>query len=488
MPEVPARSDLYRNVCDVIVPNDLCCGCGVCAGICPVDALKVEWNKYGEYAPVEQPGQCTECGLCLQACPFWNQEENETTSAEREFGRQDGIQRDSAVGLYLDLFAGYSKVNNQRIHGASGGLTTWLLENMLAQGVVNRVCCIVPNGDPNTLFRFSVVESIPDIRRASRSAYYPVELSQVISEILSVDARYAVTGLPCVLKGLRLAMQRNAKLHERITVLVGLVCGQQKSRFFAEYLCALAGGQPSKLASAAFRVKDVTRHHLDHRFEFTCGSGKNVTTGHIHQSEGMGWLWGHDCFKLNACNFCDDITAEVADVTFGDAVAEPCCYGTAGANFVIVRSGMIRDLLTDGASAGEIVLDRVPVQAVIERQQGVVLLKREDLQHRLYATRHQGNASYIPTKRFPRRRRLSPFPNWNMELRDTVRSTSRNVYADYRYQPDVVSQMETALKSVVEGRFVYRYCGWNLRSCIVRLVKSARRRLYVLIRKLAAIP
>ena len=470
------RSGPYRNVCDVIVPNDLCAGCGVCAGVCPVDALKIEWNKYGEYAPVEQPGQCTECGLCLQVCPFGNQEENETTLVERELGRQDGIQRDSVVGLYLDLFAGYSKVNNQRIQGAGGGLTTWLLEKLLTQGVVDRVCCVVPNGDPDTLFRFSVVDTIQDIRRASRSAYHPVELSQVISEILTVDARYAVTGLPCALKGLRLAMQRNAKLRERIVVLVGLVCGQQKSKFFAEYLCALAGGQPSKLISASFRVKDTTRHHLDHRFEFTCDSGENVTTGHVYQSECMGWLWGYDCFKLNACNFCDDITAEVADVTFGDAVSERYSYGNMGANFVIVRSGLIRDLLTSGTSAREIVLDRVPLQAVTQRQQGVILLKRHDLQHRLYLIRNKDNASYIPAKRFPPRRRWNPLRNWDMGKRDQLRAVSRNTYAEYRYQPGVVLQVERAIWSVLE-KSAYRDWRFHLLSGIAGIMKSIRCRI-----------
>ena len=476
MREMLVGSGAYRNVCDVIVPNDLCCGCGVCAGICPVDALEIVWNKYGEYAPVEQTGKCTECELCLQVCPFWNQEESETTLAEREFGRQDGIQHDSVVGLYLDLFAGYSKVNSHRIQGAGGGLTTWLLEKMLAQGVVDSVCCVVPNSDPDTLFRFSVVESIQDVRRASRSAYYPVELSQVISEILGMDARYAVTGLPCALKGLRLAMQRNAKLRKRIVVLVGLVCGQQKSKFFAEYLCALAGGQPSELVAASFRVKDTARHHLDHRFEFSCGSGENVTTGHIYQSEGMGWLWGHDCFKLNACNFCDDITAEVADVTFGDAVAEPYSYGTAGANFVIVRSEMMRDLLTRGASSGEIVLDRVPLQAVIERQQGVILLKRHDLQQRLYTIHSKGNASYIPVKRFPPRRRLNPFRNWDMEKRDQLRAVSRNTYAEYRYQPGVVLQVERAIWSILE-KSAYKDWRSHLLSGIAGIMKSIRYRI-----------
>ena len=99
----------YRNVCDVIIPNDLCSGCGVCAGICPANSLKMEWNRYGQYVPAEDAGECVECGLCLKSCPFWNQEDNETTLAEREFKHQKGIQFNPVTGFFLGLFAGYRR-------------------------------------------------------------------------------------------------------------------------------------------------------------------------------------------------------------------------------------------------------------------------------------------------------------------------------------------------------------------------------------------
>ncbi|MPN28404.1 hypothetical protein SDC9_175845 [bioreactor metagenome] len=45
------------NVFDLVVQNNLCSGCGVCAGVCPAGNLAMEWNERGEYTPSDQ-GRC----------------------------------------------------------------------------------------------------------------------------------------------------------------------------------------------------------------------------------------------------------------------------------------------------------------------------------------------------------------------------------------------------------------------------------------------
>ena len=46
----------------VIIDEEKCSGCGACADICPVDAIKIENDK----AVINE--ECVECGACVSQC------------------------------------------------------------------------------------------------------------------------------------------------------------------------------------------------------------------------------------------------------------------------------------------------------------------------------------------------------------------------------------------------------------------------------------
>lgn len=443
---------LFATVCERIVPGGYCSGCGVCAGVCKAGtgaaALRMEWSPSGVPVPVLDRTQCKECGLCLQVCPFWDQNADATRLGQAQFPESSGLVCDPVLGRFSVLYAGYSTVRGHRENGAGGGLATWFLEALLLRGVVDRVACVVPGGDPGTLFRFALLETPEQVRGASRSAYYPVEVSDVIAEMGRKQGRYALVGLPCMLKGIRLAAKALPRLGRRLAMTVGLTCGQARSRFFAEFLCAKCQGDPAAMERARFRVKDPARHHLDHRFECSGVRDGKPFSERIYQTEGMGWLWGHDCFKIEACNFCDDITAELADVSFADAVEEPYCYGNGGANFAIVRSPLARDVLEQGALSGELFLQEVPLDPVRARMTGVELVKRRDLRHRLHLLQGRGESCVPPQRQKPERRDDEAENAW-MELRDALRIATTRTYAAHRYAADVVARVERAIAEVL---------------------------------------
>jgi coenzyme F420 hydrogenase subunit beta len=312
----------------------------------------------------------TECGLCLKVCPFADSGENEDTIGERLYGAVPGIQHRSETGYYLASYVGYSE--KHRPTSASGGMATWLLEALLAEGIVDHVICVAPTGDPERLFAFQVFDTPEEVRTGAGSAYYPVEMSGVIRQVLEVPGRYAVTGLPCFLKAIRLAQQRNKKLRERIVVTVGLVCGQLKSRHFTDYIAALAGVQ-GEVTGVRYRGKSPDQPASNFTTSFTAADGEERK---IFWNEGISEAWTNRWFTPRACSYCDDVFAECADVTCMDAWLPEYSRDSRGTSLVLVRSQAMREMVERGQG---ISLDPIPVERVIQSQAGVVAIKRQHL-------------------------------------------------------------------------------------------------------------
>lgn len=385
------------NVCTEVVAHDLCPGCGACSSICPQKTLAIQWNIYGEYVAVDQHNRCSKkCTVCLQVCPFAPDVENEDAIGRELFSGVAGIQHRLETGYYLHSYVGYSDIH--RLNGASGGLATWTLEKLLEEKRVDYAVCVSPNSERDKLFKYVICSKPEQVRACAKSCYYPVEMSEIISKILSQEGRYAVIGLPCFVKALRLMKGRNRILKRRIKHIFGIVCGQQKGKYFAEYCSALKGGSPKKLISVHFREKDESRQASDYGMRYIVGNEQGcLQEGVVYWSEGVDKAWLNGYFKINACNYCDDVFAELADVTFLDAWLPEYSHDWRGTSIVIVRNPDMQNLLEKGQSNKELFLASLEINRAIQSQAGGVNNKRVGLSNRLaWAAKRKLN---VPLKR-----------------------------------------------------------------------------------------
>jgi coenzyme F420-reducing hydrogenase beta subunit len=386
----------------------------------------MQWNRYGEYNPVEMTPCTTECGLCLKVCPFATSGENEDTIGERLYGAVPGIQHRSETGYYLTSYVGYSE--KHRPTSASGGMATWLLEALLAEGVVDHVICVAPTGDPERLFAFQVFDTPEEVRTGAGSAYYPVEMSAVIRQVIEVPGRYAVTGLPCFLKAIRLAQQRNKKLRERIVVTVGLVCGQLKSRHYTDYL-ALLSGMNGKPVRVKYHSKRPDTPAAD--YHFICENPNGERSKEVFFSKGMGEAWVNRWFTINACNHCDDIFAECADVVCMDAWLPEYWNDPEGYSLIIVRSPRIFQTITDGIQREQLKLKEISIDDVIRSQNEVIYGKRVLLSYRLKLAQKQGK-NILQNKRTevgrPHNLLLSKLTQYQLEMQKESKEISQVIH------------------------------------------------------------
>ncbi len=414
------------NVIEKVVQNNICIGCGVCSGVCPANVLRMEFNKYGEYNPVESPGCLKNCKLCLEVCPFYDQNENEDDLASDNFSGIEGIKHLKETGYYLDSYVGYSNANDHRGNGASGGIATWILETLLAHNIVDYVVCVTPDDDPEKLFRFAVFKDIVSIRQAAKSAYYPVELSAVINEIFKNPGRYAVTGLPCFLKSLTLAAKKNKKLRERIIITIGLVCGQMKNKNYTMYLSSLAGLE-GNLKKANYRGKSPQKPA--NNFFFQCVNENENGSSRIFWDEGVSNVWNNRWFTPNACNFCDDVFAETANISVMDAWLPMYSKDSRGTSLLIVRTPLINALLKQAVIEQEISLEKISIKDVIRSQSEVLKAKRMQLAFRLYLTKKKKR--YVPKKRVVPSAKIDFFNKKEVELKDKMQSISNTLFFKY---------------------------------------------------------
>jgi len=400
-----------------VVDHDLCIGCGVCAAMCPDNTLEMQFNRFGECNPITI-GDCSkECGICLKVCPFADSDENEDTIGKRLYGGIPGIQYRPETGYYLNSYVGYSEKHRQ--NSASGGVATWLLTTLLTENVVDHVICVAPTGDSYRLFAFQIFDTPEDVRSGAGSAYYPVELSGVIRQVLEIPGRYAITGLPCFIKAIRLAQKKNSKLRDRIVVTVGLTCGQLKSRQFTEYIAALAGVR-GKVTGVRYRGKSLDQPASNFYFSLTTLDG---VESRIFWNEGIAEVWTNRWFTPNACNYCDDIFAECADVTCMDAWLPEYSKDSRGTSLFLVRSPLVQEMVAQGRGG---CLNPIPVEQVLQSQGGVVEVKRQHLMYRIYLGQEKG--SKVPEKRVAPKRLGNPFLRQEVFLKDQMQFASKDLW------------------------------------------------------------
>jgi coenzyme F420-reducing hydrogenase beta subunit len=293
----------------------------------------MRFNHCGEYNPVME-GDCVSCGICEKVCPFLNGNANEDTIASECFSGIEGIKHRPETGYYLNSYAGYASDPEMRWDGASGGMLTQTLCKLLKLDIVDYVITVSPNPDPEKLFHFVVVSTPDDVKRCAKSAYYPVEISEALRNVLQNKGRYAVVGLPCVCKAIRLAQKKSRKLRDRIHVILGLVCGKQQSKYYSQRVSLMAG-MTEPPVSVCFRNK---REGIPATNIIFSAFSNNDTKSEIQGADGVSKLWADGVYTLKSCYYCDDVFAECADASFMDAWLPEYFSDSKGTSLVITRN------------------------------------------------------------------------------------------------------------------------------------------------------
>lgn len=421
-----------------IIRSGLCIGCGSCvaqaasqppAAGTAAATPQMRLDRYGEFKPVG-PAQWLHhrSASFSQTCPFSPLAKNEDDLAAELFPQ--AAHHDAWNGHFEAAYVGYVAAEQFRERGSSGGMVSWALAELLRQGLVDGVAHVVAVEQPQQegrFFRYRISRTEAEIRAGAKSRYYPVELSGALEAIRAVPGRYAVVGVPCFIKAIHLLRREDPLLRERIAFTAGLFCGHMKSARLMESFAWQMGVAVEEIQRVEFRLKDASRPANWYTAQLTLRDGRVAQQDWWHLADGD---WGAGFFQNSACNFCDDVVGETADISFGDAWVEPYSSDGRGTNVVIVRSSVLAQLVTAAIDAGRLRLEPVDGAFVEQTQAAGFRQRREGLAYRLYQRRLGLSRFQVqPRKRVaPAAARIAARRKLIYQMRAFITAWSRRVF------------------------------------------------------------
>lgn len=401
---------------DKVVRSGLCIGCGACTA---VTGLQMTMDGYGQLKPSGPADRRRHESQAVAAiCPFSPTARNEDQLSAARY--PDASHRDERLGRFEVAYVGAVVEGSYRRLGSSGGMVSWVAAELLRRGLVDGVAHVRP-AVGGRYFAYTISRSVAEVQAGAKSRYYPVELSAVIDEIRRVPGRYAVVGIPCFVKAVQLLREQDTILAERIVHTLGLFCGHMKSARLVESFAWQMGVQAEAVAQPEFRLKGPERPANWYTAHLALKDGSVRQKDWWHLADGD---WGAGFFMNSACNFCDDVLAETADIAFGDAWVEPHSSDWRGTNVVVIRSAQLTRIIDEAVAQGRLDLRPVDADYVAGTQAAGLRQRREGLGYRLSWWRR----GVIPRKRYGPRADISLQRKLVYRLRYAISTWSHRVF------------------------------------------------------------
>ncbi len=366
------------KVISLVVEQDLCTGCGLCINECSNKSLSMQWNEYGFLTPKLKNHTCTSDGECITVCPF-NPFPEDETKTEDEIAKiffLDTKFHNPIIGNYEGLFVGHSK--KYRKTSSSGGIATYTLEKLFEKKIIDAAVVVSYSNNNDSFFNYNIIHSKEELINASKTRYFPVTLAVVMEEINKINGKLAIVGVACFVKALRLKQKKNLNFNNKIKFIIGIICGGLKSKYYTDYLASKTINTFSKIKNPKYRIKNIHSNAFDYSFGITYKMSEYKL-----EMKKVGDMWGTGFFKNNACDFCDDVTTELADISLGDAWIEPYVNDGKGNNIIIIRSKAAYEIIKNGISKKEIILEKISIEKVVESQKGSFNHRHKGLLYRI---------------------------------------------------------------------------------------------------------
>lgn len=433
---------MENNKIEAIVKQEMCTGCGVCVSESP-DSLKMEINDYGFFVPKIINKELKE--NAVKVCPFNPKPEQEVKdeNALADLFLTETSNRDKQIGKYFNTYVGFS--NKYRATSSSGGIATYVFEKLLQDKIVDYLYIVK---EVNGSYEYQLFCAANDIIKISKTKYTPVTLEKLFLDINTIDGKVAVSGVACFIKAIRLKQHYNPELKQKIPFLIGIICGGLKSEFFTDYLAQKANIQTS-YTRQDYRIKNPNSQAIDYSFGAYDSNQKFKKV----RMKTISDMWGTGMFKSNACDFCDDVTTELADISLGDAWIHPYTNDGLGNSVVVTRSALAEKIIETGIATKDLSLDDLSLEKFLISQSGSFNHRHKGLPFRIKFFKGKKD---IALKRFLNEKTTFDF-NLVQFFRLKTRKKSLEIWKNTKNADEFDKQMKFSLFLLKTATRVYHH-------------------------------
>lgn len=361
------------------VKSGLCISCGMCTYLAP-RKLVLKYNKHkGLYTP------------CLMDSLSDNEEYKIDNVCPAQgypivsMGKQihnDVKLYDYRIGYYYSFVAARSLSDDIVRKASSGGIMTALAYYMLSSGLVEGVIATKYLYDNNggIIPKTIVATSLQELLDCQGSKYMPVPIFDVLNTVKNYK-RLAFIGTPCQIATLR-RLQNLSSEYNNIIYTIGNFCGGYRDLRELTRLKKIAG----------FGKEPIT--HFQYR-----GNGQPGQM--VIEARNKRWTYPYPKYskltgniKYYRCRVCIDATAELADVSCGDAWLPRFIQGSDKAwSIVIIRNRELSKIVEAMETNGLIKTEKILLDELIQAQKQNIISKKERFVSRIKFLRKIGKTN-----------------------------------------------------------------------------------------------
>ena len=214
---------MARPTIQTTTVSGLCTSCGICKSLCPRNCIS--WEKsQGMYLPKIDESVCLHCGLCATVCPGLGHSYRGSDTA-----------MSTVTGSVLESYNAWSLDPDLRHNGASGGVISTIVSELLSKEIYDSVFCLdtYHYGSQLCTARYTK-EDFP--LSAPKSRYLPVSHENAILYMKAHPTeKIILIATSCCLRGI-LGAIKALKLSRKNYLLIGLFCDKVFQYNFVTYL------------------------------------------------------------------------------------------------------------------------------------------------------------------------------------------------------------------------------------------------------------